>query len=335
MTRSDTAEKVFISIALTKAACPATSSPRGGIVDYAIAFAIGGSSLTDATVVDQLPGAVELVDASPIAGVTPTVSGGTVTWSFPSIAAGSYSGTIQVRVADDVSNGTEVTNTVTLDADEITPETATHTLVVGDGGRAGSSRAYGISLDLLGGEVIADTPDSDATNPGEVLSIPDPFGSATPLLKLLSVSESDDSTADLESHSATATALDVDLNIPGVLHLQADTVVAKTTSQASATTAGSSRGGSLIQGLVINDVNYGAVTEPTTVLVRDPLSGDVLAEVHLLETTRSGAAAGETQPNADTEFASGMAVNGIHVRVHLLDLADLIVSHSDSAAEFP
>jgi archaellum component FlaG (FlaF/FlaG flagellin family) len=335
VTRTDTAEKIFLSISLTKTACPASTSPSGGIVDYAIAFSIGGSSLTNATVVDALPNEVEFVSASQIGGVTPTHSDGTVTWSFPTLPAGSYSGTIRARVADDAALGSEVTNTVTLDADEIAPETATHTLTVSDAGRAGSSRAFGISLDLLGSELIPATPDSDTTNPGEVLSIPDPFGSDTPLLKLLSVSESDDSTADQEAHSSTATALGVDLNVPGVLHLKADTVVAKTTSQASATSAGSSRGGSLIQGLVINDVNYGAVSEPTTVLVRDPLSGDVLAEVHLLETTRSGAAAGEAQPNANTEFASGIAVNGIHVIVHLADLLDLIVSHADSSAEFP
>ena len=335
VTRSDTATKHFHAISLTKNACPATTSPAGGIVDYAIAFSIGGPPLTNATVVDELPEGMEFVSASQIGGVTPTESDGTVTWTFPTLAAGDYSGTIRARVLDDVSDGTELVNTVTLDSDEIAPETATHTLTVSDGGRDGSSRAYGISLDLLGSELIAPTPDSDETNPGEVLSIPDPFGSDSPLLRLLSVSESDDSTAEQESHSATATALGVDLNVPGVLHLQADTVVAKTTSQASATSAGSSRGGSLIQGLVINGVSYGAVSEPTTVLVRDPLSGDVLAEVHLLETTRSGAAAGDEQPNADTEFASGIAVNGIHVKVHLLDLVDLIVSHSESSASFP
>jgi uncharacterized repeat protein (TIGR01451 family) len=335
VSRSDTAVKHFLAISLTKNACPATSSPAGGIVDYAIAFSIGGSPLTNATVVDELPEGMEFVSASQIGGVTPTEADGTITWSFSTLAEGSYTGSIRARVLDDVADGTEMTNTVTLDADEIAPEVATHTLVVSDGGRAGSSRAYGISLDLLGSELIAPTPDSDETNPGEVLSIPDPFGSDTPLLKLLSVSESDDSTADQESHSATATALGVDLNVPGVVHIKADTVVAKTTSQASGTSAGSSRGGSLIQGLVINDVNYGVVSEPTTVLVRDPLSGDVLAEVHLLETTRTGAAAGEAQPNGDTEFASGIAVNGIHVKVHLLDLVDLIVSHSESSAEFP
>jgi hypothetical protein len=248
---------------------------------------------------------------------------------------GPYSGAIQVRVKDDVALGEEITNTVTFDADEIDPKSAESTITVSDAGRAGSSRAYGASLNLLGSELMAPTPDSDATNPGELLSIPDSFGSDTPLLKLLSVSESDDSTADQEAHSATATALDVNLNVPGVVHLEADTVVAKTTSQASATSAGSSRGGSLIQGLVINGISYGAVSEPTTVLVRDPLSGDVLAEVHLLETTRTGAAAGEAQPNPIVEFASGIAVNGIHVKVHLLDLADLIVSHSESTAEFP
>ncbi|MGH2783778.1 MAG: choice-of-anchor P family protein [Actinomycetota bacterium] len=335
VTRSDTAVKTYLAISLTKNACPATSSPAGGIVDYAIAFSIGGAPLTNATVVDELPDGVELVSASQIGGVTPTVSGGTITWTFPTLPAGSYTGSIQVRILETVANGTELTNTVTLDSDEISPEVATHTLTVSDEGRGGSSRAYGISLDLLGSELIGDTPDSDVTNPGEVLSIPDPFGSDTPLLKLLSVSESNDSTAEQESHSATASALNVDLNVPGVLHLKADTVVAKTTSQASATSAGSSRGGSLIQGLEINGIGYGAVSEPTTVLVRDPLSGDVLAEVHLLETTRTGAANGEAQPNGDADFASGIAVNGIHVKVHLLDLVDLIVSHSESAATFP
>ena len=334
-TRTDTAEKIFLAIDLTKTACPADTSPRGGIVDYTIAFSIGGSSLTNATVVDDLPATVELVEASPIGGVEPTVEGGDVTWSFPTLAAGSYTGSIRVRVLEDVDNGTQITNEVTLDADEIEPETATQTLVVSDEGRSGSSRAYGIRLDLLGSELIPPTPDSDEIGSGEVLAIPDPFGSDTPLLKLLSVSESDDSTADQEAHSATATALGVDLNVPGVLHLKADTVVAKTSSHATATSAGSTRAGSLIQGLVINEVNYGVVSEPTTILVRDPLSGDVLAEVHLLETGRSGAAGGQEMPNANNEFASGIAVNGIHVKVHLLDLVDLVVSHSESQAEFP
>jgi hypothetical protein len=126
----------------------------------------------------------------------------------------------------------------------------------------------------------------------------------------------------------------VDLNVPGVLHLQASSVVAKTTSQASASGAGSSRGGSLIQNLIINDHEFGNVSEPTTINVLDPLSGDVLAEVHLLQTTRTGAAAGGTQPDGNL-FSSGIAVNGIHVKVHALDLADLVVSHADSKASFP
>jgi hypothetical protein len=152
-------------------------------------------------------------------------------------------------------------------------------------------------------------------------------------VKVLSVSESDESAANQAAYTATATALDVDLNIPGVLHLQASSVVAKTSSQASGNSAGSSRGGSLIQDLRINGHTYGTVSHPTTVNVLDPLSGDKLAEVHLLETTRSGAAAGEAQPQGGL-FNSGMTVNGIHVKVHILDLADLIVSHSETQAAF-
>lgn len=340
ITLSDTGTKVFLAIDVTKASCPVATSPRGGIVDYTVSFSVGGAGLTNATFTDTLPVAVKFVSASTINGVTPQTptvggSGGTVRWSFPTIAEGNYTGTIRVTVASDAQLNTTVTNTATLDADEIDPESASHAITVTDGGRSASGRAYGLKADVLGSELIPPTPDSEDTNPGELLAVPDPFGNDTPLVRVLGVEESDNSTTDQAAYTSTATALGVDLNVPGVLHLKASSVVAKTASQASATGAGSTRGGSLIQDLWINDHRYGNVSEPTTVQVRDPLSGDVVAEVHLLETSRSGAAAGQAQPNADTEFASGMAVNGIHVTVHLLDLADVIVSHAETQAAFP
>lgn len=350
---SDPATKVYVQASIEKLACPTDTSPRGGLLEYTISLSVAGAPLHDATVSDDLPGGVIFLSASDIAGVSPTTpaagsANGAVTWSFSTLAEGSYTATISVRVAEDAALEQPVHNQVTFDADEITPKTAAHDVRVTNEGKDAGGRAYGVRVDVLGGGLVLGdpdvppTPDSDVTNPGELASVPNPLPGATePLVTLLRVAETDLSGSNSAGYSAIATADDVNVNVPGVVQVEADDVIAMSTSLASISGAGSSRGGSLVKNLRVNGTQHGNVSEPTTILVKDPVSGAVLAEVRVLEAIPGGAAAGETQPNADLTFESDLTVNGIHVIVYdvaattlVNEASDTIVSHAETAARF-
>lgn len=346
------ATKVYVRATVEKLACPDVSAARGTPLEYTIGFTIEGATLHNVTVSDDLSSSVVFLGASDIAGETPSTpapgsTNGAVVWSFASLAPGSYQGTIDARVSDNAPLDQNAHNEVTLDADEITSKVDTHDLLVTNEGTAASGRAFGVRVDLLGDGMIlgdpdvAPTPDSDVANPGELTRVDDPFGGSDPAVTLLRVSEADQSGSNSASYTALATTSDVHLDVPGVVLVEADSVVAKSTSLAHGAGAVSSSAGSRVQDLRVNGTQHGDVSEPTTIDVRDPLSGALLAQVRVLEKLPSGAAAGQAQPNGNAEFTSGMAVNAIHVIVYDLptplvnEASDVIVAHADTTAAFP
>jgi hypothetical protein len=344
---SGPATKTFFTATITKVSCSSGAAP-GGLIRYAISFNVDGATLHNAIVADDIPNGEFFVDASDISGTSPTTpvpntQDGTVTWSFDELAPGTYSGTIDVRIADDAT-GT-LRNTVSLDADELTaPKTSSSDIVVGAEGKSAGGRAYGIRADILGGGLIlgdpdiAPTPDSDVTNPGELASVDNPLVTGGKLVTLLKVEESDQSSPTTAAYTAKTTAAAVDLNLP-VIRVEADAVVAKSFSEATANSATSSSAGSTVLNLRINGKEYGDISEPTTIKVK--LGGATLGEVHILEKIPSGAAAGDTQPNGDALFASGLEVNAIHVLLNdivgtpINEHTDIIVSHADTSVAFP
>ena len=338
VTRRVSAITTFVRILVTTSSCPDDTSPRGGTVDHDVTFAVVGSSLRNATVTDTLPPSMDLVGATRIAGVSPRVTsssgGASVVWRFPSLRPGTYRGSVQSRVRDDARLDAKARNVVTLDADGLARQRALHDITIRQNPTVGG-RAFGVAAARSSQALIAPTPDSDATNPGEQLSLDDPFGGSTPLAAAFTVGESNDSGPSSAAYSAIARAADVNLTIPGVLRLQAASVVANSSSRATAHRAESTRGGSFIQDLRVNGQKIGDVFEPVTLLVRDPLTRAVVAEVHLLESVPRDAAAGLAQPGADERFASGLSVLGIHVVANGPIPADVVVSRADSAASFP
>jgi len=344
VSRTASASKTYLAVSVTKEACPESTAPVGGIVTYEVEISAAGAGLTNALVSDDLPPEVSFVAASDLAGVAPVTpaqgeSNGTVTWTIPVLPEGDYEATITVTV-NEVPEGSEFTNSVSFEADEFAgdPETASLTLTVADGGEA-DARAFGLSVDLLGNGVIAPTPDTNASGPAEVASVPDPFGGTAPLARVIQVDEETTDTATSASSNGVATALGVNI-APGPIHVQASSIVARSASQASITGAGSSSGGSRVQDMIVNGTRHGDITEPVTIIVRDPVAGIALGEVHVLEETPSGAAAGDGQPSGNADFDSGLAINGIRVVVYdqpltpIDDSSEIIVAHAASDARF-
>ncbi len=337
--------KTYFTATINKVACP-DNVPRGGVIGYTISFTVTGTTLTHAAVTDTLPQHVTFHDASNIGAVTPTATGGTVTWSFPTLAPGTYTGTIDVLVDRTAPvSPPALTNTVTLSADQLkTSKTATSDVTVNSGVVGSGGRAFGIQANVLNLVNIPATPDTNVKNPDQLLSVPNPLlpAMSPPLVSLLDVVNSTDgSGVNRNVDTAIASAANVDLNIPPAgIRVQATAVRAKSTSEATGDDATSTSAGSTIVGLKIttaapfpigNTITYGDISEPTTIAVTNPVTGLPIASVSVLEKTTTGAAHGDVQPNGGL-FASGLAVNGIHVSVP--GVADVIVSHADSSASF-
>jgi hypothetical protein len=121
--------------------------------------------------------------------------------------------------------------------------------------------------------------------------------------------------------------------------VQADGAISRSTSAASLVNATSTAAGSTVKNLRINGAQLGDVSEPTTMVIKDPVTQIAVGEVRVLERIASGAAANEKQP-ADGLFRSGLEVNAIHVITYNLagtpadSSADLIIGHTMSLARF-
>ena len=353
-TFSDSALKRWVDVTLAKDACPTDVSPRGGRVDYKVTLDTDGPALADVHVVDDLPANVMFVSATDLAGATPVTPApgdinGTVEWTIPSLAAGSYEATITVTVVDDPGvnpDGASFTNSVTMTTSDLDGSFSDDkTLVIATG--TGDARAYGVRADLLGGGLILGdpdieaTPDTDVTNPDFLLSLDSPVpGASQPLVRALHVAEATHEDATSIQTVAIATAASANVDIPGVVQVQANDVVARSVSVARITGATSSSAGSRIGELVVNGEKHLDITQPTVIEVKDPLTDEVKAEVRVLEEIPTGAAAGVAGDPNDP-FRSGLTVNAIHVIVHDIPLtpidesSDVIVSHAESRASYP
>lgn len=210
-----------------------------------------------------------------------------------------------------------------------------------------SGRAFGLKASLLNGTVKqSPTPDTDRKNPATLAYLKIGSSGASVQDELLTVVNEPSLTETQARDVATATSNNLAVDLPGV-KISASTVVARSASTASGTTAGSSRAGSTVQDLVVNGRTYGNINEPVDIDVRDPLTNKVIAQVRVLETTRTGAAGGVPQPEGVSAtsagtFKSGMTVNALHVILYDLPLtlgvneaSDLVVGHATSRATFP
>jgi hypothetical protein len=193
------------------------------------------------------------------------------------------------------------------------------------------SRAYGISLNLGGSEVIAPMPDSDKKNPDDLLAVP-----ALPVVdvRVLHVEESQSSDANGAAASAEASTAKVKLVQQGLGSLvSADAIQAVVTCNANETTAQCSSTGSTLTNVKINGNKIGDVTEPKDLKI--DLPGLLVAHVQLLEQIGRGANAGVPQPDGK-KFSSGLTINAIHVTVTLGNtvLTEVIVSHVQADVSF-
>jgi hypothetical protein len=204
---------------------------------------------------------------------------------------------------------------------------------------AASGRAFGLQANLLDLVPIAPIPDTNVKNPDSLLTLDSPAPAAGVLhAEALSVVNSRSVSPAGALDTAIAKTANVRLNVPGLL-LSADTVVARSQSNASALTSGSSMAGSTVQNLVINGTKYADISTPTTIDVKDPITGILEGHVYVLQNVGSGAAQPTPQPEATANgpaFKSGLSVNAIHVSLTVAGInTDVVVAHADSAASFP
>lgn len=117
---SATVKVLSAAMAMTKTVDKATAnsgvsatSTQGDVLTYTIGFENTGSiDATGVTVVDSLPQNVTLEGATP---APTTVSGGLLTWTIGAVQAGdSGSISLQVRVGDDLRDGTQLVNAASL-----------------------------------------------------------------------------------------------------------------------------------------------------------------------------------------------------------------------------
>lgn len=347
---SDSGSKIWLDADLLKTQCPSgpvQSAAPGQVVAYDLRVTTAGDTLTNATLIDELPDQVEFLSAT--GGGSYDAASHTVNWSFGSLSAGSdFTVSVSVRILATTPSGTLVTNNATFDADVIAPRTSSSNVLVTTEGAAASGRAFGVRVDVLGGGLILGdpdvppTPDTDAANPGQLLEIDQGAAGASVNVKVLRVVNSSSATNTEKQDTTVATTSEVTLTLPEVT-LSARSVVARSLSRATGFDAGSTRLGSKVQDLVVNGTAHGDVTDPKTIQVRNPLTGALIAEVFVIETVpdAGGAAAGAAQP-VDGFFQSGLTVNAIHVKVYdnpLTDLVDestdVIVGHAEGRAKFP
>jgi uncharacterized repeat protein (TIGR01451 family) len=329
-------------LTITKAAsCTETAVP-GGFFSYTITVTNTGSgTASNAVLTDTLPANTTVADAGGGSFSSPS---GPVTWALGDLSPGAgTSRTLVVRI-DPLANGTTITNSATASATGAASATTTFAVSVidvinGTNKASASGRAFGVQANLLDLLSIPATPDTAVTNPDQVLSLDSPAPVAGVLhLGLLTVDNSRSVTPAEASDTATATTANLRLAVPAVgapITISASTLVARSQSHASALTSGSSLGGSTVQNLVINGTTYGNISTPTTIDVRDPLTGLLEGHVYVLQSSGTGAAQPVAQPQAGA-FGSGLSVNALHV---VLDVAgvhtDVVVAHADSTASFP
>jgi uncharacterized repeat protein (TIGR01451 family) len=323
------------------ATCTETAVP-GGFYSYTITVGnTGGAPAHNVTLTDTLPANTTVASAG---GGSFSSPNGPVTWTIGDIAPGSSASRTLVVKIDPAANGSTITNAATASATGVPNVSTTFPVTVTDviNGAAkasASGRAFGVQANLLGLVPIGPLPDTNAKNPDSLLTLDSPAPAAGVLhVEALSVDNSRNVSPAAALDTAIAKTANVRLAIPG-LTLSADTVVARSQSNATALTSGSSLAGSTVQNLVINGTKYADINTPTTIDVKDPLTGVLEGHVYVLQNVGTGAAKPTAQPESTATgpaFKSGLTVNAIHVSVTVAGInTDVVVAHAESAAAFP
>jgi hypothetical protein len=184
-------------------------------------------------------------------------------------------------------------------------------------------RAFGLQLAALGVLNVTPTPDTDITNPGNLiqLAVSLPLGVVISLTDTVFSVADEPTTGDCSaSDTATAETNALSLSLLGV-NLTASTLRATASSTASPDGASVSADG-LVQNLRINGKTYLDIRGPLTITVRAPLLGTPLAEVRVLETI----------PGNNTHDSASLEVNALHV-ILLSGAADVVLAHAETQAK--
>jgi hypothetical protein len=336
-TRSDSGVKRWLDLTVAKLACT-NAVPLGGLVRFDIPWSVRGTALTNARIVDDLPAGLTYVSASPAPSSAPLPGdSGQVVWTLPNPLADGSSGTVSIVAS--LAQAGSWTNSGHFLADDGVSFPFSSTVTASNAGASATGQAYGLKVDLLGSNLIPPTP---SVGPGagsdSLLSLGIPPLAPTVLsgnVGVLNVSNAPSITATGAEDDASADVANVNLVVAGI-PIKAKAVAARSDSIATGSFAGTSTSGSEVVDLQVGAMAPIDVASPTVLpVVHAP--GLIDVSVSVLEPTgASGAAAGVPQP-AGGKFASGLTVNGLHIRATSGStvLADVIVSQAKSAAAFP
>lgn len=139
------------SLTISKTDSPDPVVP-GNDITYTINWSVVTAGATSVVLTDPIPANTTFVSAS-APGVYDAVSN-TVTWNMGDVAVGNYSATLVVKVNSPLTNGTQITNTATVDSAETTPQAAVAQTTVSSG-------------PVL---VVTKTVDTATVNPGQTVN---------------------------------------------------------------------------------------------------------------------------------------------------------------------
>ncbi len=196
----------------------------------------------------------------------------------------------------------------------------------------GSSRAWGVSAELVGGFVnVSPFPDT-ADGAHALLGVSATLCTTCATLSIsdavFSVHADSTSTDTTIVEAASAVTNDLRIAIPG-LDLRATTLIAVATATADGPFADVSADGSAVLGLTINGDRYVDLDQPWSITITDPITCTPIAEIHVLEVVE----------DMDGDDAS-IYVNALRVR--LLDLAltpfineatEIVVAHAEARVQ--
>ncbi|QSR26924.1 hypothetical protein CFH99_14935 [Nocardioides aromaticivorans] len=312
-------------LVLTKTGCKDTVVP-GGYQTYTLRYLNDGSAPATGTTLTDTPPDDQQVSAAPGANV----AGNTATWALGSLAPGedgTRSLTVQVNAAD----GTQVSNTATLDADNAAPTTATAFTHVSGAGAETHGSAYGIDVRALNLLLIdklvasaSSAPDGigdDQAGPTATLTLPGVVNAGI-------LSSASHSGVDIGASTTTSTSTVADLNLLNGL-ITAKAVRSVSTSTAGPLGASSNNDGSTFTDLVIAGQPVPNSVAPNTVINLPLGIGSVKLRA---EKVTAGV-------DAQGRYVTTATTNMIEVTLTGLLVVPLgtkvVVGHSDSSATYP
>ncbi|MGQ0521766.1 MAG: choice-of-anchor P family protein [Actinomycetota bacterium] len=312
-------------LTINKTACPTTAVP-GGTLTYTIDFGnIGLTTATGVVLTDTVPTGTALTDSG-----GGSVEGSTITWTIGSLAP-SEAGSRTVKVLVEAGNGSELSNTATISADNA--ESASTGPVVTPVSNAGSvthGSAYGAHVVASGVSLVDQVPSASSAAPPSPAAGADELTSVglPGVVDLGLLRQTSTSAVDTEARStATSTVAEVDV-LNGFI--TADVVKGVSQSVATATSSSYNFTGSTFTNLRVNGQSMANVAPNTNVVLT--LLGIPLASAVLREQTGSSTF-------SDGMFSASGTTNMIHVTI-LNTLAglpvgsEIIVAHAESDATY-